>query len=193
MKQLLPYDEAAEYIGIKPATLYKLMRRGEIFPDSKKPNPHGVGAPILMFDTEDLDLIKEQFYRKPDPNIYIVREKAAAYIHMNIKSLREHNDELAPKYAFENGKKHVFYPKDKLLALRKRLDAERTAPKGYAKPQEMVGILGACVDTIRKYAKREGLPFFRNNSTGQTYYPKDKLLALRPLIEQGKIYMSKRK
>lgn len=191
MKRLIPYEEAAEYIGIRPVTLYKLMRRGEIFPDSKKPNPRGVGAPILLFDTEDLDLIKEQFYKKPDPNIYLIREKAAAYIHMKIQALREYNDELAPKYAWVNGKRHVFYPKDNLLALRKRLDAENTPPKGYVTPQAFAEKVGVATDTVRKYAELNRLPSFRCKKQRQRYYPERALESIRDQIEFGKQYNEK--
>ena len=49
MSRLLPYKAAAAYIGMSESTLYKLTRRGEIFPDSQIPNPRGMGTPILLF------------------------------------------------------------------------------------------------------------------------------------------------
>lgn len=191
MKRLLSCEDAAAYIGISTATLKRLIGRGEIFPDSKDPNPSGKGAPMLMFDVEDLDLVREYLYPKPDPAVYLIREEAAEFIHISVFSLNKYNKELAPKYAWVNGKRHVFYPKDNLLALRKRLDAENTPPKGYITPQAFAEKLGVATDTVRKYAELNRLPSFRCKKQRQRYYPERALESIRDQIEFGKQYNEK--
>ena len=191
MSRLLPYKEAAAYIGMSESTLYKLTRRGEIFPESQMPNPRGMGTPILLFNTDDLELVKRQLYPKPDPAVYLIREEAAKFARIKIGMLKDYKDDLQPEYAWHNGKRHVFYPKEKLLALRKRLDAENTPPKGYITPQAFAEKVGVATDTVRKYAELNRLPSFRCKKQRQRYYPERALESIRDQIEFGKQYNEK--
>ena len=188
MSRLLPYKEAAAYIGMSESTLYKLTRRGEIFPESQMPNPRGMGTPILLFSTDDLDLIKEQFYPKPDPAVYLIREEAAKFARIKIGMLKDYKDDLHPEYAWHNGKRHVYYRKDELRALRKRLDKENTPPKGYTTPQEFAKKIGSTAWAVRKYAQLNKLPLFRSRTHLQQYYPEAALRSIVPQIEYGKQY-----
>lgn len=191
MSRLLPYKEAAAYIGMSESTLYKLTRRGEIFPESQMPNPRGMGTPILLFSTDDLDLIKEQLYPTPDPKRYLILEEAARFININVSMLRRLTNELAPVYAWKNGKRHAYYPKDKLLALRARLDKENTPPEGYITPQEFALKIGSTTWAVRRYAQLNKLPHFRVKRSGQCYYPENGLRSIVGQIEYGKQYNRK--
>ena len=191
MRRLLPYEEAAAYIGMKPYTLYRLMRKGEIFPESQMPNPNDKGAPVLMFATDDLDLIKEQLYPTPDPKRYLILEDAAKFINIKVSMLRRLTNELAPVYAWKNGKRHAYYPKEKLLALRARMDKQNTPPEGYVTPQEFAVKIGSTTWAVRRYAQLNKLPYFRVKCSRQCYYPERGLRSIVGQIEYGKQYNRK--
>lgn len=188
MSRLLPYKEAAAYIGMSESTLYKLMRKGEIFPESHVPNPNGKWSRVPMFSTDDLDLIKEQLYPKPDPAVYLIREEAAKFARIKIGMLKDYKNDLHPEYAWHNGKRHVYYRKDELRALRKRLDRESTPPKGYVTPQEFAKKIGSTAWAVRKYAQLNKLPLFRSRTHLQQYYPEAALRSIVGQIEYGKQY-----
>lgn len=188
MSRLLPYKEAAAYIGMSESTLYKLMRKGEIFPESHVPNPNGKWSRVPMFSTDDLDLIKEQLYPTPDPKRYLILEEAARFINMKVSMLRRLTNELEPLYAWKNGKRHAYYPKDKLLALRARMDKENTPPEGYITPQEFAVKIGSTTWVVRRYAQLNKLPHFRVKCSRQCYYPESGLRSIVGQIEYGKQY-----
>lgn len=188
MSRLLPYEEAAKYIGMSESTLYKLTRRGEIFPESHVPNPNGKWSLVPMFNTDDLELVKKQLYPKPDPAVYLIREEAAKFARIKIGMLKDYKSDLHPEYAWHNGKRHVYYRKDELHALRKRLDKENTPPKGYITPQEFAKKIGSTAWAVRKYAQLNKLPLFRSRTHLQQYYPENALHSIVGQIEYGKQY-----